>query len=171
MSVFANRNPFNSSGRKSYEARNNMAAVRRIFGVATLIFGIALLIATFAYRIPALAVLRTENATGFTFLLTAINAMPFIATYTKLGLNSAEGEKPSPEVKARHARLNRECRIWPTAWYGGLGFIGFVWTTNAAFGFPVHPFFAFSGVVSVLTGVWFLFAYPIAGRLVDQPNQ
>jgi len=86
-------------------------------------------------------------------------------TYTKLGFNSAEGEEPSPETTARHAALKREFPIWHIAWYAGIGFVLFAWVGAAAIQISVHPFFAFSGMISCLTGIWFLFAYPVATRL------
>ena len=141
--------------------------MRLIFATVALTFGISLLVLTFAWRHIPIPFLQTNDATGLSFLITVVMAMPFVATYTTLGLNSAEGEEPSPETKARHAALRRECRIWPVAWYGGICFVAFVWVGYAAFQLPVHPFFAFSGWIACLTGVWFLYAYPVAIRLFN----
>ncbi len=139
--------------------------MRIIYAVITLVYGVSLLVLAFAWRLIPLAFLQTESATGIAFVVSVVMAIPFVVTYTTLGLNSAEGEEESRETKARHASLKRDCPIWPIAWYGGIGLVFVVWVGGAALQFPVHPFFAFSGVVSCLTAVWFMFAYPVASRL------
>lgn len=139
--------------------------MRKIFAITTLIFGTGMIFATAAFRVPTLAFLRSDHATVTAFVIAVAFFLPFVITYTQLGLNSAEGEDPSPETEARHAALKRECPIWPLAWYGGIGFVGAVWIAVAAFSVPLHPFFAFSGVISILSGIWFLSAYPVACRL------
>ena len=139
--------------------------MRLIYATLALTYGVFLLVATFMWRLIPLAFLQSENATGITFAISVVMAVPFLITYTKLGLNSAEGEEPSPETKARQTALKQECPIWPIAWYGGIGFVLFVWVGCATFQLPAHPFFAFNGVFGCLTGVWFMFVYPVAARL------
>lgn len=139
--------------------------MRLIYGILALIYGVFFLVVTFAWRRIPLAFLQAENAVGITFAVSVIMFIPFVITYTKLGFNSAEGEEPSPETKARHAALKRECPIWRITWYGCIGFVLFVWIGFATVQLPANPFFALSGMMGCVTGVWFLFAYPIATGL------
>jgi hypothetical protein len=139
--------------------------MRVTYAIITLVYGIFLLAVAIVWRAIPFAFLRSDNAMGISFAVSAAMAIPFVVTYTTLGLNSAEGEKESPETRARHAALRRKCPIWQIAWFGGIGLILASWVGGLVFHFPVHPFFAFSGVLSCLTGVWFLFAYPVASRL------
>lgn len=140
--------------------------VSRTYSVVAFLIGVPLLVAAFLWRFIPWPFLRTEYSSAIAFAVSAALAIPFIITYTVLGLNWPQDEStpPSPETEFRHQILNRECPIWPIAWRGAVGFTGVSWAT-AAFTGTVHPFFAYSAALCCLTGTWFLFAFPIARRL------
>ncbi len=142
--------------------------MRLIFAIFSLAHGLFLLVATFTWRLIPIAFLQSESATGIAFVISALMFIPFVSTYTTLGLNSPEGEEQTPETKARHAALKQACPIWSLAWYSGLGFVLFVWIGCTYLQIPAHPFFAFSGMISCLTGIWFLFVYPVAVKLFQE---
>lgn len=141
--------------------------MRVAYAIFVLTYGLALLVAAFAWHMIPIPFLQSANGMGTTFAISVLLAVPFVVTYTRLGLNTAEGEHTSPETKARHSELYRECPAWPICWYGGLGFVGFALVGSTFLQIPIHPFFAFSATFSCLTGFWFLFAYPVALRLFD----
>ncbi len=140
--------------------------MRQVYGIAVLAYGACLLVATFVWRAIPFAFVRSESASAIAFAISVALSIPFVTTYTRLGLNCAEGEKPSSVTKARHAALKAKCPLWPIAWYGSIGFVAFVWLGCPYFQLAAHPFFAFSGVISSLTGIWLLFAYPVAEAIL-----
>ena len=139
--------------------------IRVCYAVLNLSYGVLLFVATFVWRWIPNTFLQSENTTGTLFAISVIFAIPFVGTYTRLGLNCAEGEEPSPATKARHAALNRECLVWPVAWYGGCGLVLLVWVGCSVVPLPINSFLALPALLSCLTGIWFLFAYPAAMRL------
>jgi len=140
-------------------------SLSRIFAVLSLLYGATLAVATFAWKHPLFQLLQSESATGITFLVAAVFFVPFVTTFTQFGLNTAEGEDPSPETKQRLARLSKECPMWRVTWYGSLGFIAVSWLGFMIVGDIIHPFFAFSAAVSLASGLWFVFVYPTAREL------
>lgn len=144
--------------------RARLASVSRLYALLALAYGGATLVASVFWRQLPWPFLQSDSATGVAFVVSAAIAIPFIITYTQLGLNSAEGELASLATRSRHETLKRECPLWAKAWNLGLAFVGVSWVIAVLSG-AVHPFFAFSAAVSCLTGIWFLFAYPVARRL------
>ncbi len=98
--------------------------------------------------------------------------LPFVVTYTKVGLNSAEGEEPSPETKQRHAKLHCVCPAWKVVWYAFIVFVFLSWFVFPVFGLPIHPFHGFTIGISLLSGFWLCFVYPVAkGLFLDFPAE
>ena len=143
----------------------------RIFAIVALLYGATLALATFMWKQPMFRLFQSEQATGMAFLVAAVFFAPFVVTFTKLGLNTAEGEEPSAETKKRLAMLSKECPMWPVAWYGSIGFIALSWLGSMIVGDAIHPFFAFSAAVSLASGMWFAFVYPTAKRLFDESGK
>lgn len=139
--------------------------VRQIFAFIALAIGATLAVATFTWKSRFLTVFQSEHATVTAFLIAAVLFVPFVTTFTQLGLNTAEGESPSPETKRRLELLSSQCRMWNISWYSALGFVGISWLAFFFVGSTVHPFFAMSAGMTALSGLWFLFVYPVARRL------
>jgi hypothetical protein len=139
----------------------------RIFATIALIYGIVLMLLAFTWQLPWPNILHGELAMGIGFLVSVLFFLPFVITFTRLGLNTAEGEKPSPETNQRLATLSKECRMWPVTWYGMMGLIALAWLAFLVWGDAIHPMFAFSGAISLASGLWFAFVYPTAKRLFD----
>ncbi|HCS55548.1 hypothetical protein [uncultured Rubinisphaera sp.] len=145
--------------------------IRQTFAFIALAIGANLAVATFAWKSQFLALFQTEHAIVTSFIIAVVLFIPFVFTFTQLGLNSAEGETPSPETKRRLKLLSSQCSMWPVTWYSALGFIGFSWLAFFLVGDIVNPFFAMSAALASLSGSWFLFVYPVARRLFkDFPN-
>ena len=76
--------------------------MRQVYSVIALGYGGCLLVATFVWRAIPFDFVKSETAGAIAFAISAAMSVPFVTTYTRLGLNCAEGEKPSPKTKARH---------------------------------------------------------------------
>jgi len=101
------------------------------------------------------------------FLITIVLSIPFVMTYTLLGLNS-DDRKPPFDVQARWNELSRVCRWWPQVWYGPQLVILVSWVLFAC-GIPVvNPMHVFSGSLAGLCGLWFLLVYEHAARLFGE---
>lgn len=145
--------------------------MRIAYASISLIYGLSLLIAAFTWKLLPIPFLQTDAAMGIAFVVSGVMAIPCIKTYTELGLNSPEDTEPSVDVKMRHAALRRACPLWPVAWYSGQAFLLCAFMGSVLFQLPIHFFFAFSAVISCLTGIWFFMAYPIALREFDSVAQ
>ena len=135
------------------------------YSIIAFAYGGCLLAATFFWRTLPVPFLRTDDVMGVTFTLAAFIAAPFCITYTKYGLNMDQSEERTTENKERHRLLRRHCPIWPFAWYGCLSLVGASFVATAIGFQSVHEFYAFGAGISLLTGFWFMFAYPVARRL------
>lgn len=142
-----------------------MATFSRIFAILAMLYGIGLTVAAFAWAHPMLQPLHGKNILPFTFITSVVFFVPFVITYTQLGLNTAEGEKPSTESSRRLARLAAECPIWQVAWCAAIGLVSFSFFAFMLVGDSVNPLFAFSAAISGFSGLWFAFVYPTAVRL------
>ncbi|MDF1744896.1 MAG: hypothetical protein P1V19_14465 [Gimesia sp.] len=140
-----------------------MMNAARIFGTLSLLYGAVLAIAAYAGRLPLFQFLQFENVTVFIFFGAGFFYLPFVITYTQLGLNS-DGE-PSLETKGRREQFARASPLWSITWKGALGFIGVSWVVFMFMGNTINPFFAFSASISFMSGMWFVFVYPIAKKL------
>ncbi|NOX55939.1 MAG: hypothetical protein GXP27_16145 [Planctomycetes bacterium] len=145
--------------------------ISKIFAAVALLYGATLAIATFTWKQPMFQLFQSEHATGITFLVAGVFFLPFVITFTALGLNTAEGEASSSETKKRLAMLSKECRMWSVTWHGVIGFIMLSWLGFMIVGDAVNPFFAFSAGISVASGLWFMFVYPTAKRLFDTSSK
>ncbi len=145
--------------------------LRILFSMAALLHGLTIAAATVAWKHPLFAVFHAENATAVTFLISVVFFIPFVLTYTNLGLNSAEGKPPSPETQRRLDLLTRHCKAWPATWYGPVGFVAISWGLFFILGDSVHPFFAFAAAMSLVSGCWFLFVYPTARSLFSDQRE
>jgi hypothetical protein len=134
----------------------------RLTGTIAICYGLALFIGA---CIPAVPWINTDWGVAVTFVVACSFFLPFVITYTKVGLNSAEGEIPSPETKRRHAELHRVVPGWKVAWYGFIAFVFFCWFVLPAFRLPINPFHGFTIGVSLLSGIWLRFVYPVARDL------
>lgn len=142
-----------------------MIVLSRIFAAIALLYSGALAIATFAWTQPWLQPLHTDNVIPTTFGVAAIFFVPFVITFTQLGLNTAEGEKSSPETTRRLSLLSTACPMWSVAWYSAIGLVVMSFGAFVIAGDSVNPFFAFSAAISGLSGMWFAFIYPTAKKL------
>jgi len=149
-----------------------MIVLSRIFAATALLYGIVLAISTFAWKHPLFQRATTENIIPATFIVAITFFVPFVITFTKLGLNTGEGEEPSAETKKRLSTLTNACSMWPITWYGSIGFAAISWVAFFFVGDVINPFFGFSAAVSLLSGLWFVFVYPTAKSLfADAPNR
>lgn len=137
----------------------------RIFGILSLLYGATLVIATYAGRLPLFRFLQTENAFVTIFFGAVFFYLPFILTYTQLGLNF-DGE-PSFETQDRRERFAKACPLWSITWKYSFGFIGVSWAAFMFLGNAINPFLAFLAGISIMSGMWFVFAYPVAKKLFD----
>jgi hypothetical protein len=148
-----------------------MTVVRMVYGVVTGLYSIAMLAATFLWKwIP---LLQTDQAMGYSFVIVAVLAIPFITTLTRLGLNQPDGGPPVPEITKRQQAFERACPAWKYAWNGTIAFLVTALLLTMLTAGRVHFFFAFSAGVSFLTSVWFLFVYPVAAEMYSrlEPGQ
>ncbi len=113
--------------------------------------------------------IQRNDLTPCLFVLGIVLSIPFVVTYTKVGLNSAEGEKPFPETKRRHKELRRVCPEWPFIWYGMFLNMVIVFISAAVIGKNFDPdlliMASFIGPLSLTGGLWFLFVYHVAKEL------
>ena len=111
-----------------------------------------------------------NNALGYACISCVICAIPFVVTYTQLGLNYAEDGTPqSPETENRQQRLRDECSVWPLSWAVTQGLI--VVALALVLLQPqlrVNFFFVFFGAFSLLSCLWFLLVYPTARALFSE---
>ncbi|MDP1561026.1 MAG: hypothetical protein Q8M16_06490 [Pirellulaceae bacterium] len=109
---------------------------------------------------------RPMDLTGVTFAGCAIFAIPFVITYTSLGLNSAEGEQETPETKLRHKLLKSACPWWHPSWYVCIGVIVLSWILGATLKIRLDVFVIFGSMLMMLSGIWFLTVYCTAHRVL-----
>ena len=110
--------------------------------------------------------IRPTSVTGVSFVSSALLAIPFVITYTKLGLNSAEGEEETPGTKHRHRVLQSACPWWHPSWYACIGFIGLSWLLGTFLNLRLDVIVVFSSMIMMLNGIWFLTVYCTAHRLL-----
>jgi hypothetical protein len=134
----------------------------RVVGGASIAYGLALAIGS---CVPAMQWLNGEWGVGVAFVIAGVFFLPFVVTYTAVGLNSAEGEEPSAEIKQRHADLQRVCPAWKVMWYSFIVFIPTNWIVFRMFGLPMNPFHGFTIGISLLSGAWLCFVYPAAKKI------
>jgi len=142
--------------------------VARLYGLIALLYGLSLL------ALSVMTWLFPYDLVVPTFVVAALIFAPFVYVFTKFGLNSDEGEEPTPETRARLSELASACYWWPGIFYGCVGIVLLSWFVPLL-GYPIaHPFYAFSGAISCVTGLWFLLVHSTAQRLFadrkdDQP--
>lgn len=143
-----------------------MALATRVYGWIAFAYGFSLLLAAYAWSLLPASPLHHPNATPVTFVTAALLGIPAICTYTSCGLNTEETAARDPEAHRRHRKLRAHCPAWPLIWYGVLAVIGLAWLLAVVVPDSVHPFFAFSGGFATFAGVWTLYVYPIAKRVL-----
>lgn len=144
--------------------------VRIVFAIASLSYGCCLLLVACGVPVPNIDAIDPDKLMGFTFVIAGLFYLPFVISYTRLQLNSPEGEDASPETKARQKQLSQACPLWRFSWHGSIGFLVLVFVGGPLLNLRIQPFLVFSGTIAVMTGIWFLFVYPIAVELFSEQS-
>lgn len=130
-----------------------------LMGSLSLALGLAFFTASVGF-VPSF--LRSDLSLFVLFLLFIISLVPFLATYTKLGLN---GEEESDENRKQ---LSKHFPYWESALVlGGIIGVGLTIALNPF----IHPVYAFMAGGSFLSAYWFLHVYPVAKKVLAEPAQ
>lgn len=131
----------------------------RLTGAFAIIYALLLQV---CICLPCMAWLNTNSGVFVAFCVSMLFFGPTVTTYSDLGLNSPEGQRASPETKARRAQLSRACPLWKFVWHGTIVFVFLSWFVAPAFNTSFGPFHGFSVGISFVSGYWLAFVYPIA---------
>lgn len=133
--------------------------IARIYGTIELLYALVPL------GLSVMPEMWSDDVRGPLFAGAVLLGFPAVGTFTSLGLNTAEGERQSPETRVRWEELSAACSLWPWLWYGcfippAVAFLLHLMDYSVAD--PIH---LMSGAISCFGGLWFLFVYPVARRL------
>lgn len=129
-----------------------------IIGSISFALGLAFFAASVGF---APTFLRSGLSLAVTFLLFILSLIPFLATFTKLGLNGEEESDENRKILSKHLPH------WDSVPVGA-GIVALVLTML----FPsfIHPVYAFMAYGSFLSAYWFLHVYPVARKTLAEPN-
>ncbi len=144
----------------------------KVFGCSAIAYALILFgLLTF---LPGLLGTQTKISSGaiLAFVVAVGLFIPFALSYTRLGLNTDEFESQAQETRKRHGVLARECKSWPFVLYLSIALgIGLWIYSSMDGGNRFHEINAVSISFSALSGLWFIFVYPIACKVLnDGPN-
>ena len=109
--------------------------------------------------------LRTDMALIGAFAVFILSLVPFIATYTKLGLN--QEDEGAEESADRRKKISERLPRWEIPIYVGFAAFG----ASIFFRSYIHPFYAFMALGSLCSAYWFLHVYPAAKEALKEPIQ
>ena len=124
-----------------------------IIGCLNLIFGLFFLAASVGI---APDFIRSEAALVGAFVVFLLTIFPFVATFTKLGLN--QEDEVSGESDERKKELSVHVPHWEVPFYVGLVVI----VLSMFFHSFIHPIYIFMATGSLLSSYWFMVVYPVA---------
>lgn len=137
----------------------------QLFGATAIAYGLFMMVAACVYTFPRFGWAQADNFLPLTFIVAGLFFCPFVIAVTRLGSNTPDGGETPPETKARLEQLGRACPVWKVIWYGFLAVVLFAWFIAPLLKFKIHPFYVFSGAISLLSGCWFLLVHPTARAL------
>jgi hypothetical protein len=109
--------------------------------------------------------LRSDLSLIGAFVLFILSLVPFIVTFTKLGLNQ-EGEG-AEESENRRKKISERLPHWEIPLYVGVAAFGL----SMFFRSYIHPLYAFMAIGSLFSAYWFLHVYPVAKEALKEPIQ
>jgi hypothetical protein len=133
-----------------------------ILGCFNLLLGICFLSASLGF---APAILGSDVGMVAAFLVFGVSFVPFIATYTELGLNQEDDGAEESERRLRV--LSKHMPYWRWSFFAC--FVAFAVSMFARK--FVHPFFVFMASGSFLSAYWFLQVFRVAKVTLEEPNQ
>jgi hypothetical protein len=136
---------------------------RILFGVSAWLYTVYLLFLMLTGMDSWLDSYAPYWALTFIIVLGIIFFIPFVLTYSWLGLNE---EEPSHETKRRWRVLIKECPNWTISWLGLIAALVIIWGIAWLGDCPrANPFVAIAGAMSFISGTWLLCVYPKAIEL------
>ena len=131
-------------------------------GVISLLLGLGFLIVSVGF-VPL--ALRSDISVLGAFAVFMLSMVPFIATYTKLGLN--QEDEGAEESEDRRKKISERLPHWKIPIYVGFVLFG----ASMFFLSYIHPFYAFMALGSLFSAFWFLHVYPVAKEALKEPIQ
>ncbi|MEM7476609.1 MAG: hypothetical protein AAF483_16600 [Planctomycetota bacterium] len=142
---------------------NTQLRIAKVYGLVAILLAISML--SFAICEAAGVLVRPFDFTAVCFTASVFMSIPFVVTYTILGLNTAEGQKKSLETKQRHEFLRSACPWWHPMWYACTGVVLVSLVVSAVYQLPLDILLICNSMLLMPTGIWFLTVFERAAVL------
>ena len=130
-------------------------------GILSLILGLGFLTISVGFAPSSLSI---DIFLVVAFVVFILSLIPFIATWTKLGLNHED--EGADESEKRRRKISERLPHWEVPIYFGFAVFGL----SMFFRSYVHPLYAFMGLGSLWSAYWFLHVYPIAKKVLEEAD-
>ena len=102
--------------------------------------------------------------TGLAFLIGGITAIPFVASYTRLGFNEDEDSGQEKESEKRRRMISSHYPKIMIPFYFGIALIPLSWIFHSF----VNPFTFFIAVLNAMAAYWCLHVFPRAQKIFSR---
>ena len=154
--------PLEDDGLTSWPGRGTRCVIA---GFNLLCAGVAVFVAVTGWTLAGVA---PDTTAAICVVVMILSLIPFVATYTELGLNADKGDADYEESRERHARLAGHLPFWRYVFpiFGAVALASFLLLGRAT-----NTLLVIMAAANLLSFLWFAIVFPKARSVLDKDDE